>query len=69
MATETNSPCITNGFHLVVDAMKLNGLDTIYGVAGIPVTTWRGWLRPKAFATSASTMSNPPATRRRSPAI
>lgn len=29
---------MTDGFHLVVDAMKLNGLDTIYGVAGIPVT-------------------------------
>src|SRR5438128_8921706 len=38
MATETNAPGITNGFNLVVDAMKLNGLDTIYGVAGIPVT-------------------------------
>src|SRR5438132_6118157 len=38
MANETNSPSMTNGFHLVVDAMKLNGLDTIYGVAGIPVT-------------------------------
>ena len=38
MANETNSPGITNGFHLVVDAMQLNGLDTIYGVAGIPVT-------------------------------
>src|SRR5258705_2171920 len=29
---------ITNGFQLMVDAMKLNGLDTIFGVAGIPVT-------------------------------
>src|SRR5258705_10627192 len=38
MATETNSPRITNGFHLVVEALKLNGLDTIYGVAGIPIT-------------------------------
>ena len=38
MANETNSPSMTNGFHLVVDALKLNGLDTIYGVAGIPVT-------------------------------
>src|SRR5947209_2016186 len=38
MATETNAPGMTNGFNLVVDAMKLNGLDTIYGVAGIPVT-------------------------------
>src|SRR5438552_7770684 len=38
MATETNAPGITDGFHLVVEAMKLNGFDTIYGVAGIPVT-------------------------------
>src|SRR2546427_3434051 len=38
MATETNAPGITNGFNLMVDAMKLNGLDTIFGVAGIPVT-------------------------------
>jgi oxalyl-CoA decarboxylase len=38
MANETSSPRITNGFHLVVDALKLNGLDTIFGVAGIPVT-------------------------------
>src|SRR5258707_10278147 len=38
MDEKTNSPLLTNGFHLVVDAMKLNGLNTIYGVAGIPVT-------------------------------
>jgi oxalyl-CoA decarboxylase len=38
MENKTNSTSITNGFHLVVDAMQLNGLDTIYGVAGIPVT-------------------------------
>jgi oxalyl-CoA decarboxylase len=29
---------LTDGFHLVVDALKLNGVDTIYGVAGIPIT-------------------------------
>jgi oxalyl-CoA decarboxylase len=29
---------LTNGFHLVVDALKLNGVSTIYGVAGIPIT-------------------------------
>ena len=29
---------ITDGFHLVVDALKLNGIDTIFGVAGIPIT-------------------------------
>src|SRR5437016_12727684 len=33
-----NSAELTDGFHLVVDALKLNGLDTIFGVAGIPVT-------------------------------
>ena len=29
---------LTDGFHLVVDALKLNGIDTIYGVPGIPIT-------------------------------
>ena len=29
---------MTDGFHLVVEALKLNGLDTIFGVAGIPIT-------------------------------
>src|SRR5438128_7977303 len=38
METKTSTTSITNGFHLIVDAMKLNGLDTIFGVAGIPVT-------------------------------
>ncbi len=38
MPNEMNSLSITDGFHLVIDAMKLNGLDTIFGVAGIPVT-------------------------------
>ena len=38
MANETSTRPLTDGFHLVIDAMKLNGLDTIFGVAGIPVT-------------------------------
>jgi len=38
MENKTQSTSLTNGFDLVIDAMKLNGLDTIYGVAGIPVT-------------------------------
>ena len=33
-----DSPELTDGFHLILDALKLNGIDTIYGVAGIPVT-------------------------------
>jgi oxalyl-CoA decarboxylase len=29
---------LTDGFHLVIDALKLNGIETIYGVPGIPIT-------------------------------
>ncbi len=28
----------TDGFHLIIDAMKLNDIKTIYGVPGIPIT-------------------------------
>ena len=28
----------TDGFHLVIDALKLNDIDTIFGVPGIPIT-------------------------------
>jgi oxalyl-CoA decarboxylase len=31
-------PALTDGIHLVVDALKLNDVKTIYGVVGIPVT-------------------------------
>jgi oxalyl-CoA decarboxylase len=37
-AGTAESPELTDGFHLLVDAMKLNGIDTIYGLVGIPVT-------------------------------
>src|SRR6266403_2135411 len=29
---------LTDGFHLVIEALKLNGINTIYGVPGIPIT-------------------------------
>jgi oxalyl-CoA decarboxylase len=29
---------LTDGFHLLIDALKLNGVGTIYGVPGIPIT-------------------------------
>jgi oxalyl-CoA decarboxylase len=35
-AAETQD--LTDGFHLIIDALKLNGLTTIYGVPGIPIT-------------------------------
>ncbi len=27
-----------DGFHLVIEALKLNGIDTIFGLPGIPIT-------------------------------
>jgi oxalyl-CoA decarboxylase len=36
--TTDETPEQTDGFHLVIDALKLNGLTTIYGVPGIPIT-------------------------------
>src|SRR5712675_3160717 len=29
---------VTDGFHLIIDALKLNGIDTIFGLPGIPIT-------------------------------
>src|SRR3989338_6383858 len=36
-ATDAQSQ-VTDGFHLVIDALKLNGIDTIFGLPGIPIT-------------------------------
>jgi len=33
-----SAPELTDGFHLLIDALKVNGLNTIYGVPGIPIT-------------------------------
>ena len=38
MTTDAQSQAVTDGFHLVVDALKLNGIDTIFGLPGIPIT-------------------------------
>jgi len=35
---DTEAEALTDGFHLLIDALKLNDLNTIYGVPGIPVT-------------------------------
>jgi len=29
---------VTDGFHLIIDALKLNGIETIFGLPGIPIT-------------------------------
>jgi oxalyl-CoA decarboxylase len=38
MTTDAQSQATTDGFHLVIDALKLNGIDTIFGLPGIPIT-------------------------------
>jgi len=38
MTSDANTEPTTDGFHLVIDALKLNGLNTIYGLPGIPIT-------------------------------
>ena len=39
MAEETEETgALTDGFHLVIDALKLNDINTIYNVPGIPIT-------------------------------
>ena len=36
--TPVQAEALTDGFHLVIDALKLNEIDTIFGLPGIPVT-------------------------------
>ena len=38
MTNDTQSSAQTDGFHLVIDALKLNDIDTIFGLPGIPIT-------------------------------
>ena len=38
VASATEEVPMTDGFHLVIDALKLNGIGTIYGLPGIPIT-------------------------------
>ncbi len=37
-AAAAAAPATTDGFHLVIDALKLNDIDTIFGLPGIPIT-------------------------------
>lgn len=37
-ATTEAPQALTDGFHLLIDALKLNDVETIYGIPGIPIT-------------------------------
>ena len=38
MTTDTQSPEQIDGFHLLIEALKLNDIDTLFGLPGIPIT-------------------------------
>ena len=38
MTTDTQTSEQTDGFHLLIDALKLNGIENIYALPGIPIT-------------------------------
>jgi oxalyl-CoA decarboxylase len=38
LATDAQSHEVTDSFELVIDALKLNGIDTIFALPGIPIT-------------------------------
>ena len=38
MSAAADAVEMTDGFHLVIDALKHNGIDTIFGLIGIPIT-------------------------------
>jgi oxalyl-CoA decarboxylase len=38
MTTDTHAAATIDGFHLVINALKINGIDTIYALPGIPIT-------------------------------
>ena len=37
MSNEDNVE-LTDGFHVLMDTLKMNDIDTMYGVVGIPIT-------------------------------
>src|SRR3954471_21349913 len=37
-AADTQAQETIDGFHLVIEALKLNGIDTVFGLPGIPIT-------------------------------
>ena len=38
LTPNADASTLTDGFHLLIDALKLNGVETIYNVPGIPIT-------------------------------
>ena len=60
MTPDAQTREMTDGFQLVIEALKLNGIDTIFGLPGIPVTDLIR--RSQAAGTGLPGASSPPAT-------
>jgi len=65
---------LTDGFHLVIDALKLNDINTIYAVPGIPISDLCRMAQGEGIRVisfrheqNAGTTSRTPATPPRSP--
>jgi len=50
MTNETTTQEQTDGFSLVIDALKLNDIDTIFALPGIPITDLTRRHKPPASA-------------------
>jgi oxalyl-CoA decarboxylase len=59
---------LTDGFHLIIDALKLNGLNTIYGVPGIPVTDFGRMAQAEGIRVLSFRHEQMPVMQPRSPA-
>ncbi len=55
---------VTDGFHLVIDALKLNGIDTIFGLPGIPITDFTRYPPPGSSTASPHWPTPPPIASR-----
>ena len=62
MATDAQSLATTDGFHLVIEALKLNGIDTIFGVPGIPITDLTRMAQAEGMRVISFPTSSTPAT-------
>ena len=60
---------LTDGFHLIIDALKLNGVETIYHVPGIPVTDLGRMMQAEGMRVISFRHEQHAATRLRSPVI
>ncbi|NDU92733.1 MAG: oxalyl-CoA decarboxylase, partial [Ferrovum sp.] len=49
MTNNAESQLQTDGFHLILNALKLNGVRTIYGLPGIPVTDFTRMAQAEGF--------------------